>query len=99
MEGADSAFFYTARAFGISPTVICLTEQTHLDWRGRIAYIGAKMERRKTELYAMDLVWMLARKYYDIQMPQPTKYELDHTPADKRSGAQIAQDLLKKIGD
>ena len=45
----------------------------------------------------MDLVWMIARRYYDIQTPQPTRYELDYKPADRRTSAQIKQDLLKKL--
>ena len=97
MEGTDPAFFYTARTFGLNNTVICLTEQTHLEWKGRMAYMAAKFEKRRTELYAMDLVWMIARRYYDIQTPQPTRYELDYKPADRRTSAQIKQDLLKKL--
>ena len=97
MERTDSAFFYTARAFGLNNVVICLTEQTHLDWHGRVAYMTAKFEKRRTELYAMDLVWMLAKRYYDIQTPEPTRYELEHKPVDRRSAEQIKQDVLKKV--
>lgn len=98
MARADTAFFYTARAYGITQTVICLTEQTHLDrWDGRTAYIRAKSEQRKTDLYAMDLIWMIARKYYDISAPNPTKYELDHRLIDTRTAAEIKRDMLKKV--
>ncbi len=56
----------------------------------------AKFERRKTELYAMDLIWLLARTHYDIQSPSPTKMELFHTPADRRTAQEIRDDMLKK---
>ena len=97
MERPASAFFYTARAFGINNTVISLTEQPQLDWGGRLMYITAKSEKRRTELYVMDLVWLLARKYYDISTPQPSKIETEHNPQDRRSGSQIKKDLLKKL--
>ena len=57
----------------------------------------AKSEKRRTELYAMDLIWLLARKYYDISTPQPSKTETEHKPEDRRTGAQITNDLLKKL--
>lgn len=96
MEGTDSAFFYAVRAYGLSPTVICLTEQTHLDWRGRMAYLSAKAELRRTELYTMDMVWLLAKKYYEISSPQPSKLETEHKPVDRRNASQIKDDMLKK---
>jgi len=100
MEGPDPAFFLAARHFGINHVVICLTEQPHLEWNGRVAYMFAKMERRRTELYAMDLIWAIAKSLQDVQLPPPTSYELKdrHTPQrDERSAEQIKQDLLRKL--
>ena len=99
MEGTDPAFFYTARTFGVNNTIISLTEQTHLDWVGRIAYMSAKAEKRRTELYAMDLVWLLAKKHYDIQTEQPSVCELGNSKRDRRTAEQIKKDLLKKLGE
>lgn len=56
----------------------------------------AKFERRKTELYAMDLVWKIAQHYWDIQTPQPTLFELEHKRPDRRSAEQIVADMRKK---
>ena len=58
--------------------------------------MNAKSEMRETDLYAMDLVWMIARHFWDIQTPQPTKRELDHAMPDTRSAQQIQDDMLKK---
>ena len=60
-------------------------------------YLGAKFEERRTELYAMDLLWLLARTKYDIHTPQPTEYELNNKKVDKRNGKQIVNDLMKKL--
>ena len=98
MAGANPAFFYTARCFGVNPVVICLTEQTHLEWHGRIAYLTAVMERRKTDLYGMDLIWAIAKTLQKVELPPPTMFELDHRPKDTRSAEQIKRDLLKKAG-
>lgn len=98
MEGPDPAFFYTARHYGINPVVICLTEQTHLDWNGRIAYLTAIMDRRKTDLYGMDLIWAIAKSLQDIKLPPPTMVEFKQKEkTDTRSAEQIKQDLLKSL--
>jgi hypothetical protein len=60
--------------------------------------MSAKAEKRRTELYAMDLVWLLAKKYYDIQTEQPSAYETEHR-RDRRTSEQIKKDLLKKLGE
>ena len=56
----------------------------------------AKFEKRRTELYAMDLVWLLTKVYYDIQTPEPSKYEMEHKPVDTRSAEEIKRDMLQK---
>ena len=97
MEGTDSAFFYTARTFGVNRIIISLTEQTHLDWRGRVAYIAAKIEQRKTELYAMDLLWMLVKTKYEITFPSPSEMELNPKKADRRSSKEIMASLTERL--
>lgn len=97
MERADSAFFYTARHFGLNRVIISLVEHDQLDWSGRVAYIGAKAEQRRTELYAMDLVWLMAKMHYN-NLPQPSEVENENRKDDRRSAEQIKKDLLKKLG-
>ena len=97
MERTDSAFFYTARHFGLNRVIISLVEHDQLDWNGRIAYIGAKAEQRRTEVYAMDLVWLIAKRYY-TGLPQPSEVDDGNRKEDRRSAEQIKKDLLKKLG-
>jgi len=98
MEGTDSAFFYTARAFGVNKTVISLTEYPLLDWKGRNAYMAAKLEERRTELYIGDLLWLLTKTKYELQSPSPTELELKPKRIDKRSAKEIKDGLLKRLG-
>ena len=97
MEGTDQSFFYAARSVGLNPVVICLAEQPNLDWRGRAMYLNAKLERRRTELYAMDLLWMLARTKYEIETPTPSQIEAGYkTKSDARTYDDIRAELRKK---
>ena len=99
MEGADTAFFYTARSFSLSKTIITLVEQPQLEWNGRIAYLGAKLEERRTDLYIGDLVYLLARTKYDLSgKPTPTEYEFKTRRKDERSAQQIKDAIVKKLG-
>ena len=99
MEGADSAFFYTARSFGLSKTIISLVEQPQLEWNGRSAYMLAKLEERKTDLYIGDLVWMLVKTKYDVsKAPTPTEYEFKLKKNDTRTAKQIKDSIMKKLG-
>ena len=101
MEGANCAFFYSARCFTLNTTVISLVEQPGLDWRGRIEYLRAKTERRKLDLYAMDLVWLLTKaemvRYGTFEFPMPTDMEWGELRKDTRSAEQIKRDLIKKL--
>lgn len=59
-------------------------------------YLNAKLERRRTELYAMDLIWMLARTKYDIESPSPSHVEKGITQADSRTSQEILAEIRKK---
>ena len=96
MEGTDQSFFYAARSVGLNPVVICLAEQPHLDWRGRAMYLNAKLERRRTELYAMDMLWMIAKSKYDFESPSPSRIEAGHTKEDTRTYEDILAEIRKK---
>lgn len=49
-----------------------------------------------TELYAMDLIWLLAKARYDIKAPSPMEIETNRRVADRRSAEEIKNDMLKK---
>ena len=57
----------------------------------------AKVEKRRLELYQMDLIWLLAKKYYN-GLPQPSEIEYEKHTKDTRSAKQIQQDILKRLG-
>ena len=45
----------------------------------------------------MDLVWSIARRYYD-GLPMPSEIWSGKDKIDRRSGEQIIDDLIKKLG-
>ena len=97
MERAGGAFFLAARRHDLNRVVISLVEQPQLTWPGRIAYVRAKEEQRRTELYAMDLVWLLAKaRYQNFDKPTPSEIER-REPVDTRSAQEIQNDLLKRL--
>ena len=82
----------------MNKTVISLVEQPHLEWKGRIAYLSAKLEERKTELYIGDLVYLLVKSKYDVgSAPCPTDYEFKQVRRDTRSTEQIKNSILQKL--
>ena len=55
------------------------------------------MEKQRIELYGMDLVWKIASHYY-TGLPQPSEVATNKYKVDRRSGKQIADDLIKGLG-
>ena len=78
--------------------IISLVEQPSLTWAGRINYLLAKHEERQVDLYAMDLLWSLARSHLANDVPMPSEIWNNKVKNDRRSGKQIVDDLLKKLG-
>lgn len=77
--------------------ILCLTE-TQLDsWEARFPYLNAKIENRRLELYQMDLLWLIAKRYYN-ELPQPSEVANGAKKRDNRSAKQITSDILKKLG-
>ena len=58
----------------------------------------AKYEERQVDLYAMDLLWSIARKNLANDVPMPSEIWNNKVKNDRRSGKQIVDDLLKKLG-
>lgn len=71
-----------------------------MSWAARRQYLAAKAERTRLEHYAMDLLWLLAKRNYE-DLPQPSKIAAGRPVRDTRSGQQILDDtraaLLKRI--
>lgn len=102
MEGADTAFFSASRRYGLSDTVISLVEHADLDWRGRFEYLLAVANKRRTDLYAMDLICLIARGLSakwggTFNGTFPSDLEYDIKTQDNRSAKQIAQGILKRL--
>lgn len=77
--------------------MISLVEHPALDWIGRANYLAAKDEERQIELYGMDLIWLLAKRYYP-SIQQPSDVSENRKAADTRSARQIIKDTMKKLG-
>lgn len=69
-----------------------------MEWVARLGYLAAKNEVRQVELYAMDLLWGLAKPRFTTDIPMPSEYWNNRKKTDKRSGKQIMDDLLKSLG-
>lgn len=57
----------------------------------------AKRENKYIELYAMDLLWSIAKERY-TDLPMPSEIWSRKAKKDNRSGKQIVNDLLKGLG-
>ena len=62
-----------------------------------MAYLAARNEEKQIQLYGMDLVWLIAKHYYD-GLEQPSEIYFKRKKKDRRSGKQIINDLMKKLG-
>jgi hypothetical protein len=58
----------------------------------------AKSEVRQIELYAMDLVWSLAKVKYSTDIPMPSEIWNNRNKIDRRSKREIVDDLLNGLG-
>ena len=76
---------------------ISLVEHPELDWVGRSNYLVAKQEEKRVDLYAMDLLWGIAKQYYN-GLPMPSEIWAEKDKIDRRSGQQILNDLMEKLG-
>ena len=73
-----------------------MVEQPLLGWAGRNAYLTAKQEKDRIEVYAKDLLWLIAkRNYTGLKQPSDIYYNRDKT--DVRTAKQIADDVVKKL--
>lgn len=57
----------------------------------------AKTHERRVSLYAMDLVWSIAKQYYE-NLPIPSEVWINENKRDTRSAKQIIADTMKKFG-
>ena len=73
-----------------------LAEKPTLGWEGTIAYLSAKSKRTQLELYAMDLLWLVARVHYENLPQQPSEYY--NEKKDKRTAKQIKDSLIERLG-
>lgn len=73
-------------------------EHPALEWISRINYLEAKDEQAKVNLYAMDLLWSIARRNYQNDIPMPSEVWNGKNKTDRRSGKQIVQDLMDGLG-
>ena len=79
-------------------TVVSLVEHPTLEWMARFNYLAAKTHERQTDLYAMDLLWSVAKRNLEGDVPMPSEIWTNKTKKDRRSGKQIVADLLDKLG-
>lgn len=60
-------------------------------------YLSAKAEKRRLEVYKMDLLWLIAKKHYN-GLPRPSDIENEKRMKDTRSAEQIKRDIVKRLG-
>lgn len=68
-----------------------------MGWAGRLAYLSAKEEQKRVELYEADLLWLMVSRYYE-DLPRPSTVYHKNVKVDKRTAKQIQNDILKKLG-
>lgn len=102
MEGANPAFFSAARRYGINNTIISLVDHAELDWAGRFEYLRAVASKRQVDLYAMDLICLMARGMSakwggTFQGELPSAIEYGTHKQDTRTAAEIKAHILKRV--
>lgn len=58
----------------------------------------AKNEVRQLDLYTMDLLWSIAQRNLQSDVPMPSEIWNRKQKADKRTAKQIMKDLVKGLG-
>ena len=61
-------------------------------------YLSARNEIREIEMYTADLVWSLSKRHYSGDIPMPSEIWNNKNKIDRRSGKQIVNDLINKLG-
>ena len=77
--------------------ILCLTETQLTSWNAIFPYLSAKAEKRRLEVYQMDLLWLIAKRWYP-NIPQPSDIENERTVRDRRTASQIKNDIYKRLG-
>lgn len=77
--------------------ILCLAETTLDSWDARRNYLVAKSEQERLELYNMDLLWLLAKRYYQ-NLPQPSDVAESRRVSDIRTAKQIQQEIVRQLG-
>ena len=96
MEGTNCAFFSATWAFGWRITVLSLVEYPALGWRARQNYLEARTDERAIEIYGMDLVYLLANRFYE-GVEKPSEIYYTKHVKDTRSARTIVNDVVKKL--
>ena len=73
-------------------------EHPDLGWKGRLAYLSARNEVRQCENYTADLLWVLAKRNLQGDVPMPSEIWNNKNKIDRRTGKEIISDLLNKLG-
>ena len=63
-----------------------------------MSFLAARTEVRQWENYTADLLWAVAKRNLQGDIPMPSEIWNNKSKIDRRSGKQIVQDLLKKLG-
>lgn len=75
-----------------------MVEHPELGWRGRLAFLAARSEVRQWENYTADLLWAVAKRNLQGDVPMPSEIWSGKNKIDRRSGKEIVKDLLDKLG-
>ena len=75
-----------------------LANYPQLEWRGRQALLLAEAEREQLWLYGLDLLWLLTKPRYTMDLPQPSSFmQRGYKPKGPQTKQEITDHISAKI--
>lgn len=59
--------------------------------------MNAKSRERQIQLYGLDLLWLLAKRYYD-NLPRPSEIAGEENKNAGPTAAEIKENIVRKLG-
>ena len=69
-----------------------------MEWPARFAYLAARQDNKRIEMYCWDLVWKLVTAHFDGDIPMPSEINGIKKQKDTRTAKQIFEDVINGLG-